>query len=337
MVVRLQLAYSIEHDFEDKKIVSGELHLFRAMWHNSNDNLFIVKHVSNGVYIIEKSNRSLEQTFHLEPGQFDGLPLESVLDKETHRKIASRYDECIEKGIPMTYEEVHTIDDSGERFWITTILPVTDTKGSTTRILGISREVTPIRNAEKALRRYSKMLELQVEERTAELQQALQKMELLAVTDKLTQLFNRHKIDEVLASEISRSERYKTTFGIILLDIDDFKHINDTFGHHTGDLVIQELAAILSKHVRGSDITGRWGGEEFIIIMPESDKGSVLQLARRLKEVIQDHLFDNVKHVTASFGTTLYFSHDTPERFINRVDEALYEAKSSGKNCVCFK
>lgn len=326
-----------EHDFENQAIVEGELQLFRTLWHTSNDNLFIVKRDADGEYINEKCNRSLELTFHFRPNQTDGVALRDLLDETMYQKVASRYDECIEKNKPVTYEENHYFGTSGDRFWITTILPVKDTQHGIVRILGISREVTPIRNAENMLKEINERLEREVEERTKELTVALEQMEKLSITDKLTNLYNRYKIEEILQREINRAERYHTCFGLLILDIDDFKNINDRYGHIAGDIVLKEFSTLLKNYARESDSVGRWGGEEFLIIIPESSKEAIVNVADRLRKLIQGHRFDIAGNITISIGTTLYQKEATIDSLITKADSALYVSKSSGRNSVHYQ
>lgn len=327
-----------EHHFDNKAIVEGELQLFRTLWHTSNDNLFIVRRNKNGQYISEKSNQSLEQTFHLLPNQMDGMALKELLDDTTYKKIISRYDECIEKNKPVTYEEKHIIDDSGERFWTTTILPIMDKESGIIRILGISREITAIRRAEIALLELNEKLEQEVDERTKELTAALQQMEKCSITDQLTDLYNRYKIEETLNNEINRAKRYDTSFGILLLDIDNFKDINDNYGHMQGDKILKEFANILKNYIRESDNVGRWGGEEFLIITPIFEKDELVTFSDRLRKVIEEHNFDTVGQLTVSIGVTLYQKDTTTiESLITTADNGLYASKNNGRNSVHYQ
>ena len=141
-----------KQDVENSAITPGELQLFRTLWHASSDNFFIVRRETNGEYISEKCNRSLESTFHLLPNQLDEKALSEVLDAPMLTKITDHYDECILKQQPLNYEEHYVIDESGERFWNTTIVPVVDNSRGTIRIFGISREITAIRRAKNTLK-----------------------------------------------------------------------------------------------------------------------------------------------------------------------------------------
>jgi diguanylate cyclase (GGDEF)-like protein/PAS domain S-box-containing protein len=164
-----------------------------------------------------------------------------------------------------------------------------------------------------------------------------EKLQRLAITDELTSIYNRYKINQEIDIEIARAKRYKNSFSLIMIDIDNFKNVNDTYGHDMGDYVLQELSAVILKLIRESDRFGRWGGEEFMIIAPNIEKEQVMQLGNKLKDVIATHTFKNVKQVTISLGITLFNNADTKENILKRVDEALYESKENGRNRLTFK
>lgn len=161
-----------------------------------------------------------------------------------------------------------------------------------------------------------------------------QELELISITDRLTGVYNRHKLDDVLEKEYVRYKRYKREFGIIILDIDKFKKINDTYGHLTGDSVLIELSDILKQTIRASDIVGRWGGEEFIIVSPETNLKGLETLAHKCRLAIASHKFKVVNSVTASFGVALYVENKTIDELILQADNCLYKAKENGRNRV---
>lgn len=167
-----------------------------------------------------------------------------------------------------------------------------------------------------------------------ELEEKNQLLKELSITDKLTGLFNRVKIDEVLKANLGMFERYDNVFSVVVLDIDNFKKINDNFGHPVGDDVLQEFAKILQQNIRATDTIGRWGGEEFMIICSETDSAGAVKLAGLLREKIASCEFEKVGHVTASFGVSQVDVGDSIEELVNRADWALYSAKDEGKNRV---
>lgn len=169
---------------------------------------------------------------------------------------------------------------------------------------------------------------------TEELEQTNRELTQLSLTDHLTQIHNRVKLDAVLAEEMARATRYQYTFSVILLDIDHFKHVNDTHGHIVGDAVLVRLACILKKHIRENDTLGRWGGEEFLLILPHTDLDRACALAEKLRQTIEAEVFPVAGYKTCSFGITSCYPGDNMTRLLARADHALYEAKNLGRNRV---
>ena len=166
------------------------------------------------------------------------------------------------------------------------------------------------------------------------LEQDYKKIELLSITDRLTQLYNRTKIDQLFSVELKRSERYGESFSVILIDLDYFKLVNDNYGHQAGDMVLQELAGLLRESVRETDFVGRWGGEEFIVISPRTEIDSAIQVAEKLRKNIAEYDFGEVGHKTASFGVASFRAGDNEDSMTRRADEHLYIAKKQGRNKV---
>ena len=160
------------------------------------------------------------------------------------------------------------------------------------------------------------------------------KLETLSITDTLTKLYNRRYLDTRMHEAIDLFRRYQTPFSLVLMDIDNFKDINDTYGHAKGDIVLQKISEILSDHSRANDIVGRWGGEEFLIICPHSTIESARHLAEKMCRAIEKEKFDLENSVTASFGVAEFAENDTGDAMITKVDKALYRAKAEGKNRV---
>ena len=160
------------------------------------------------------------------------------------------------------------------------------------------------------------------------------RVEELSITDRLTGLYNRLKLDELFASYLSIAKRHQTPFSIILLDIDKFKSVNDTYGHQVGDSLLQELAKLLKTNVRFEDAVGRWGGEEFLILLPNSDLESARLLAEKLRSLMETQNFAYVGRRTSSFGVASYHLHDDEKSMTARADAALYLAKENGRNRV---
>ena len=160
-------------------------------------------------------------------------------------------------------------------------------------------------------------------------------LEYQASHDKLTGLFNRNRFDELYEKEIKRARRYNNDLSLILFDIDNFKMINDSYGHQTGDEVLKEIAKIILGNVREQDINVRWGGEEFLILLPQTNLLGAFTVANKIRTSIETNIFTtNSLNITASFGVTQLLENDDESSFIARSDKFLYEAKKTGKNKV---
>lgn len=323
-----------KHDYIIESNIDGEILLFRTLWNNSDDNMFIVSLNSDGDFISEASNNALEKTFGLKKSQIDGLKLEEILDKDTFKSVTDRYKECIKLNKPITYNESAYLDGVNESFWKTTILPIQDKENGTYKIFGVSHEFTKFKNIQKELKLANETLEKNVKDRTRELSIALEMMKKLSITDKLTGLYNRCKLDEVLESELKLLNRYNEEFGLIIIDIDLFKSINDNYGHIRGDKVLVEFANLLKSNVRETDYVGRWGGEEFLVVCPKSNLEGTKALSEHLRLKIENFKFSEIETLTASFGATVFKNEDTFESIVNRSDKALYKAKKNGRNSV---
>jgi diguanylate cyclase (GGDEF)-like protein len=165
--------------------------------------------------------------------------------------------------------------------------------------------------------------------------QALQEeITRLSQEDYLTGLFNRRRITQLLEHEVRRALRYDTTFSVILMDIDHFKWVNDQFGHQAGDAVLKMIADVIKTGVRASDFVGRWGGEEFIILSPQTDIAGAISLAEKMLARLASAEFDKVGRRTASFGVASFNQGDDIEALIGRADAGLYAAKTRGRNRV---
>ncbi|TXK94708.1 hypothetical protein BMR10_12365 [Methylococcaceae bacterium CS4] len=158
----------------------------------------------------------------------------------------------------------------------------------------------------------------------------------LSVTDKLTNINNRLKLDQQLGDAFHLAQRYQHEFCIILIDIDHFKSINDKYGHLVGDYAITTLAQLLNNNIRTVDTLGRWGGEEFLIICPGQTTEGGRLLAEKLRNMIEQHIFDSFTHLSCSFGVAAYKKDQGVDMLLKRSDIALYKAKELGRNQVCM-
>ncbi len=167
-----------------------------------------------------------------------------------------------------------------------------------------------------------------------ELEAANQALERLANTDALTGIYNRHRAQRLLEQEYRRAQRYGRPLSLIMLDIDDFKKVNDSLGHQQGDKALKALARAIQPLVRDTDYFARWGGEEFLIICPETDLEGARELAERLRGRVASRALLPSRTLTISVGVTTYRQEDTLDELLSRVDRALYHSKQQGKNRV---
>ncbi|GLT19875.1 hypothetical protein GCM10007938_36580 [Vibrio zhanjiangensis] len=156
-----------------------------------------------------------------------------------------------------------------------------------------------------------------------------------AIKDELTQLYNRRALEELIPTEVARAQRHDQPLSILLLDIDHFKQVNDTYGHQVGDKVLRATGRILRLHTRRNDLSFRYGGEEFMVLLPNTDVEKALIVAEKLREEIENSriLPSKKDHCTASFGITQLYDEDW-QSAVERADNALYSAKTNGRNQV---
>lgn len=186
------------------------------------------------------------------------------------------------------------------------------------------------------------LLEKTLAKENAKLKERIALLEELAFKDPLTGLLNRRSFNDELnkLNALLRTERDKRNstlknIGIIMLDVDYFKKINDQFGHSFGDEVLQKIANAIKETVRKSDLTCRWGGEEFIIVMPNISQRRLISLGEKIRTAVEKLQYDTPKlHTSVSQGTAFTDKQVNLDLFINKADEALYEAKKSGRNRV---
>jgi diguanylate cyclase (GGDEF)-like protein len=186
----------------------------------------------------------------------------------------------------------------------------------------------------EALRQLNANLEALVEKRTHELMEKNRELEYISVTDALTGIPNRLRLDQLLKDAINQSQRYGTELSILLVDVDKFKQVNDQFGHQAGDQVLVDIARLLSQGCREVDVAGRWGGEEFLVICRNTGLEGAMILGEKLRVKIAEYEFLHIGKRSISAGVTMFQTHDTLNTMISRADTALYRAKEQGRNCV---
>jgi two-component system cell cycle response regulator len=161
------------------------------------------------------------------------------------------------------------------------------------------------------------------------------KMAEMSIEDELTKLHNRRYFVEALEGEFERANRYETEIALVIMDLDDFKKINDKYGHIAGDTVLTEIGRILKEHVRRNDIACRYGGEEFAVIQPNVSRDNIFAVYERFREMVSEHLFEyesNQLHITISIGIAFGNDAKSINDLLVHADQALYQAKETGRN-----
>jgi diguanylate cyclase (GGDEF)-like protein/PAS domain S-box-containing protein len=252
---------------------------------------------------------TVEET--LAQGVSDVLPPESlevvlkVLEEELALEATGKADPKRLRTI-----EVEEYRQDRSRVWIENVLSfLRDEHQRPVAIVGVSREVTERRHLEEELRN-------------------------LAVTDPLTGVYNRRHFLEELQREMSRSDRSACPFSLIMLDVDHFKGVNDRFGHEAGDRVLKELTEMIRKRIRTSDLLARWGGEEFMILMVNTNLPPAATLAEDLLQQLLVRTFAGIGRVTASFGVAAHRTGEGVDELLTRVDNLMYRAKSGGRSRI---
>ena len=228
--------------------------------------------------------------------------------------------------------------------WIGSIETISeDIKSKSVQIIGEKEELN-VENEFESIQQNFNVLHDEFQNKINELNEVSKKLidsnnkfKKLSLTDELTSLYNRRSFDLRLIEETSRADRYKEKLSLIMIDLDDFKQHNDTYGHQTGDKLLKELADIIRKSIRESDSAFRYGGDEFTVLLPVCDIKNAESVAQRLVEKVSIHQFKNVEgqrlgRLTISCGVACY--KGKLEAFVAEADKHLFEAKTSGKGVI---
>ncbi len=211
-----------------------------------------------------------------------------------------------------------------------TVIPILDVDGDIIEYIALRHDVTEFEQTKEQLSTLNRSMKNKVDE----LYSMTVSLEEEASIDSLTGVFNRAKFDKFFDFEIEKAKMSKNILTMVILDIDHFKSINDTYGHHVGDAVLKQLAQLISKDLKRVDIFARWGGEEFAILLPSTTLDGAVALSEKVRKTIEDSNFSMVESITASFGVGIFEENETKSEFFKRVDDALFEAKRTGRNKV---
>ena len=272
--------------------------------------------------------------------EFMGLTLDQMLMPES-LVVAMAYfaslDEHSAAGRPLTdypfRGEIELRTKEGTGIWTEIIVnPLVDDEGRLLEFAGVTRDIRERKRHEAQLQQAREAAEAA----NRALQSANDELHRLATTDRLTGMWNRAYFEEVAAQETARAARYGEPLSLLLFDIDYFKVINDTHGHLIGDQVLIALTRRVGEHLRANDVLARWGGEEFVVMLPHCAAAEALRVAEKLRALVQAQPFALVGQVTASFGVADFRPTDNLDTWLKRADDALYAAKAAGRNQVCL-
>jgi len=221
--------------------------------------------------------------------------------KEAHEELWN----AIENGNEW-HGELKNRDKEGQDYWLEeSIIPVKDENEAIVSYISVGIDIT-----------------------------AKKELERISTIDKLTGVFNRRQLDQCIHHEIEKASRYHRPLSLLMIDIDHFKKVNDTYGHQIGDYALVTVSQILAKHIRSSDVLGRFGGEEFLLLCPESDKNEAAALGEKLRHEVESFSFDAIGNLTISIGVSELKTEMSGDELLYKADISLYKAKNGGRNQV---
>jgi diguanylate cyclase (GGDEF)-like protein/PAS domain S-box-containing protein len=199
-------------------------------------------------------------------------------------------------------------------------------------LIYVDTKITSVKDEQTGKIAYFVATARNITERMAE----AEKFRILATEDPLTQVANRYQINFYFDEFIARTNRGGEIFSVLILDIDHFKMVNDNYGHAVGDTILKEFSKLVAENIRLVDKFGRWGGEEFVLLLDATEEHEAMRVAQKLRKLVATKLFDGCLHITVSIGVTQYRPYETKEQCLQRADMALYAAKNLGRNKAVF-
>ncbi|HRR47052.1 MAG TPA: diguanylate cyclase [Syntrophales bacterium] len=307
-----------ERKATEERLLESELK-YRTLVETTNDFVFMVSRGGYFTYV----NPNFEKATGYPLAELAGLPFTLVIAPEERAAVIERYKMGVRGAPSMPYETV-LLHKDGRRVDVEFLASnLYDGQGKVTGRFGVGRDITKRKEMETMLR------------------ESEQKYRELSIIDDLTRLYNVRYFYEQLRIEISRAERYGSPLTLMLLDLDNFKNFNDTYGHLNGNEVLSRLGQVVKRSLRQTDSAYRYGGEEFTIILPMTSGTEGAVTAERIRREFQKEIFTpdpgREVHLTLSMGVAQYSSGEDMMTFVNRADRLMYEAKRLGKNRACLQ
>jgi len=271
------------------------------------------------------------------------LTWENIIHPDDYPQVMARFDDHLSERSPVYQAEYRCRTQDGGFIWIEDRGQVLarNADGSVARMVGAHRSIEDKRRLLETLERRNHSLEALIEDRTQELSRVNEQLQLqleenrrLAHTDTLTSIANRYRLEQVLPQACERSQRFREPLSLIAMDIDDFKIINDHYGHALGDAALVHVVENIKRFVREGDLLARWGGDEFIMLLANTSLDEARSLAETIRQGLEDLLPVGDFQVTMSFGVVQRFDEEQQTGLMTRADQALYRSKIAGKNVI---
>ncbi|WP_145518415.1 sensor domain-containing diguanylate cyclase [Yersinia mollaretii] len=268
---------------------------------------------------------------------------EKIIHPDDFDRVMFQFDAYINNQSDRYQIEYRCLAHDGGYLWIEDRGKVIErnSDGTVSRMIGAHRNIHDRKHRLEKLELKTKTLEALVEERTAELretnyqlQQQLDIKKSLSETDVLTSAANRYLLEKVLKHEYNRAKRFCQPLSLLSLDLDNFKFINDKYGHSVGDLTLTHIVDVIRNNIREIDVLGRWGGDEFMIVLPNTQLVEAKSIAEKIRQLIEMMPVDGNIHVTMSLGVVELAQNEAQEQLLIRADKMLYNAKAAGKNII---
>lgn len=301
----LQTVVLIADDETEQKRMEDDLFLTNQILSTVQHPMAILDDQEN----LKRVNDAFVSVFTQGSGVLENMKIADMIGTDNYDQNIGQLMQEAKKGAPVGSQSWYKLPQQGERYLQTHIYPLFSGRQTISGLVFHAVDLTEMKRMEERLHQ-------------------------LSITDALTGLFNRNHFQTVSEAEMSRSARYGIPLAFIMFDIDHFKLVNDNYGHDCGDIILKAISSQVRHRIRDTDSLFRWGGEEFILLLPHTTCNEAVVLAERIRLGIENTAFETVGKVTCSFGVTAYHGREKGQDLFNRLDGLLYESKNKGRNRV---